>query len=142
MEQSRNITIFNILGTFFSEYFSDFHWGFFPNILGISQGNVPQIFLEHIFARWVVTSISDQYKTPLGLKLRRHYKVFATSLCPLGRMPISLSSFFPRAARLWNSLHVECFPLSHDLNGFKSRHNRHFSPVRSFETTLLYALIF
>ena len=25
---------------------------------------------------------------------------------------------FPRTARLWNSLPIECFPLTYDLNGF------------------------
>ena len=29
------------------------------------------------------------------------------------------NSFFPRTARLWNSLPKECFPLSYGLNGFK-----------------------
>ena len=33
--------------------------------------------------------------------------------------------FFPRTARLWNSLPIECFPLAYDLNGCKSRINRH-----------------
>ena len=34
--------------------------------------------------------------------------------------------FFPRTARLWNSLPKECFPLTYDLSGFKSRiNNRH-----------------
>ena len=44
-----------------SEYSPEFHWEFFRNILGISYGNVPQIFYEHIFARWV---------TPLDLVLK------------------------------------------------------------------------
>ena len=30
------------------------------------------------------------------------------------------NSFFPRTARLWNSLPIECFPLTYDLSGFKS----------------------
>ena len=30
-----------------------------------------------------------------------------------------LSSCFPRSAILWNSLSIECFPLTYDLNGFK-----------------------
>ena len=34
-------------------------------------------------------------------------------------------------ARLWNSLSIECFPFTCDLNGFKSRINRHLS-VGSF----------
>ena len=33
---------------------------------------------------------------------------------------IFVNSFFPRTARLWNSLPIECFPLTYDLNGFRS----------------------
>ena len=39
---------------------------------------------------------------------------------------------FPRLARLWNSLPIEGFPLTYDLNGFKSRINRHLLTVVSF----------
>ena len=42
---------------------------------------------------------------------------------------VYVNSFFPRTARLWNSLPIECFPLTYDLNGFKSRINRHFLTV-------------
>ena len=38
---------------------------------------------------------------------------------------VYVSSFFPRRARLWNSLPLECFPLTSDLSGLKSRINRH-----------------
>ena len=38
---------------------------------------------------------------------------------------VYINSFFPHTARLWNSLPIECFPLTYDLNGFKSRINRH-----------------
>ena len=31
---------------------------------------------------------------------------------------VYVNSFFPRTARLWNSLPIECFPLTYDLNGF------------------------
>ena len=27
-------------------------------------------------------------------------------------------SFFPRVAKLWNSVPIECFPLTYDLGGF------------------------
>ena len=45
---------------------------------------------------------------------------------------VCVNSFFPRTARLWNSLPIECFPLSYDLNGFKSRINRYLLTVGSF----------
>ena len=41
-------------------------------------------------------------------------------------------SFFPRTAKLWNSLPIECFPLTYDLSGFKFRINRHLLTVGSF----------
>ena len=37
---------------------------------------------------------------------------------------VYVNSFFPRTARLWNSLSIECFPLTYNLNGFKSKINR------------------
>ena len=39
---------------------------------------------------------------------------------------VYVNSVFPRTARLWNSLPIKCFPLTYDLNGFKSRINRYF----------------
>ena len=44
---------------------------------------------------------------------------------------VYVNSFFPRTARLWNSLPVECFPLTYDLNDFKSRINRNLLTVVS-----------
>ena len=43
-----------------------------------------------------------------------------------------LNSFFPRTARLRNCLPVECFHLTYDLNGVKSRIIRHLLSVGSF----------
>ena len=37
---------------------------------------------------------------------------------------VYVNSFFPRTAKLWNSLPIECFPLTYGLSGFKSRINR------------------
>ena len=34
------------------------------------------------------------------------------------------NSFFPRTARPWNSVPIECFPLTYDLSTFKPRINR------------------
>ena len=38
---------------------------------------------------------------------------------------VYVNSFFLRTARLRNSLPLECFPLTYDLSGFKSRINKH-----------------
>ena len=45
---------------------------------------------------------------------------------------VYVNSFFPRTARLWNSLPRECFSLTYDLIGFKSRINRYLLTVGSF----------
>ena len=45
---------------------------------------------------------------------------------------VYVNSFFPRTARLRNSLPIECFPLIYDLNGFKCRIDRQPLTVGSF----------
>ena len=45
---------------------------------------------------------------------------------------VYVNSFFPCTAKLWNSLPIECFPLTYDFTGFKSRINRHLITVGSF----------
>ena len=49
-----------------------------------------------------------------------------------------INSFFPRTARFWNSWPAEFFPLTYDINGFKSRFNRHLFSLGSFYTVFLY----
>ena len=45
---------------------------------------------------------------------------------------VYVNSFFPCAARLRNSPPIECFLLTYNLNGFKSRINRHLLTLGSF----------
>ena len=45
---------------------------------------------------------------------------------------VYVNSFFPCTARPWNNLPIECFPLTYDLNGFKSRIKRHLLTIGSF----------
>ena len=40
-----------------------------------------------------------------------------------------LIAFFPRTAKLWNSLPGECFPLTYNLNRFKANVNRHLKSL-------------
>ena len=44
---------------------------------------------------------------------------------------MSMSSFFPHTARLWNSLPIEFFSLTYNLCDFKSRINRYLLTVGS-----------
>ena len=44
---------------------------------------------------------------------------------------VYVNSFFPCTARLWNSLPIECFPLTYNLHGCRTRINRHLLTVDS-----------
>ena len=99
-------------------------------------GNVPRLklFYRYYFGRW---SSELAQMVPLPFSEGR-------STCYSDRLPdfsvaiprcykdVYVNSFFPRTARLWNSLHIECFPLTYDLSGFKSRINRHLLTLCSF----------
>ena len=43
-----------------------------------------------------------------------------------------VNSFFHSTARAWNSLPLECFPLTYDFSGFKSRINGRLLTIDSF----------
>ena len=45
---------------------------------------------------------------------------------------VYVNSFFPHTVRPWNYLLIECFLLTHDQSGFKSRIYRHVLTVSSF----------
>ena len=53
---------------------------------------------------------------------------------------VYVKSFFPRTARLWNSLLIEYFPLTGELSGFKSTINAHH--VADFLYTLIFIYFF
>ena len=52
------------------------------------------------------------------------------------------NSFFPHTASLWNSLPIECFCMTYNLNRFKSRINKYLLTIVSLYRYFLYALIF
>ena len=56
---------------------------------------------------------------------------FLSPFLDVTRMSMSTVSFLAQLG-LWNSLAIECFPLTYNLNGFKSRINRHLLTVGSF----------
>ena len=95
---------------------------------------------------FVLSSILFIYLN-IRLKIRWIYSVdlfllFILKMISWKRIPrcykdAYVNSFFPRIAlkftnRLWKSLPIECCPLTYDLNGFKSRINRHHFTVGYF----------
>ena len=56
---------------------------------------------------------------------------FSVTICRCYK-DVYVNSFFPWTARPWNSLPIECFPLTYDLSGFKCRINRYLLTVGSF----------
>ena len=70
------------------------------------------------FSRWRSTRYSDGLHD-FSVTIPRYYK------------DVYVKSFFPCTAKLWNSLPIECVPLTYDLSGFKSRINRHLLTVGS-----------
>ena len=71
------------------------------------------------FSRWRSTRYSDRLHD-FSVTIPRCYK------------NVYVNSFFSRTARLWNSLAIECFPLTYGLSGFKSRINIYLLTVGSF----------
>ena len=116
--------------------------------------------LEHLAHRWIATSLSLFYRYYFGrcsyelaqlvpfpfcwersIRYSDRLHDFSVTI-PRYYKDVYVNSFFPHAARLWNSLPIECFPLTYDLNGFKSRINRHLLAIGSFRRDFLDALIF
>ena len=108
--------------------------------------------------RKISKSLTKTFKTLLSLSYRYYFGGCSSELSQLVPLPFSLersicyfdrlhdfsftiprcykdvyvNSFFLCTVRPWNFLPIECFPLTYNLNGFKSRINRHLLTVDSF----------
>ena len=76
-------------------------------------------YQRHELAQLVPLSYSRGRSTRYSDRLQH----FSVSI-PRSYKDVYVNSFFPRTARFWNPLPIECFPLTYDLGGFKSRINR------------------
>ena len=56
---------------------------------------------------------------------------FSVTICKFYK-DVYVNCFFPHTVRLWNFLLLFCFHLNYDLNGFKSKINRHLFNCRFF----------
>ena len=92
------------------------------------------LFYRHYFGR-CSSELAQLVPLPFSLGRSTRYSDrlhdFSVTI-PRCYKDVYVNSFFPRTAELWNSLPIECFPLTYDLSGFKSKINRHLLTVGSF----------
>ena len=101
------------------------HWG---NVTGLS------LLYKYYFGR---CSSEVAQLVPLLISRGRSTRYFSrlhdfSVIIPRCHKDVYVNSFFPCTARLWNSLCIEWISLTFNLNGFKSRINRHLLTVGSF----------
>ena len=92
------------------------------------------LFYRYYFGR-CSSELSQLVSLPFSRGRSTHYSDRLHNffvIIPRCYKDVYVGSFFPHTTRLWNSLPVECFPLTYNLNGFKSRINRHLLTVGSF----------
>ena len=84
------------------------------------------LFCMYYFGR-CSSELAQLFPLPFFLGRSTHYSdrlhEFSV-IIPRCYKDVYVNSFFPRTARLWNSLPLECFPLTYNLSSFKSRINR------------------
>ena len=92
------------------------------------------LFFMYYFGRWS-SELAQLVPLPFSrgrstrYSDRQHDSSVTISRC---YKDVYVNSLFPRTARAWNSLLIECFPLTYDLSGFKPRINKHLLTVGSF----------
>ena len=92
------------------------------------------LFYRYYFGRCSL-ELAELVPLPFSRERSTHYSDrlhdFSVTI-PKCYKDVYVNSFFPRMAKLWNFLPIECFSLTYDLSGFKSRINRHLLTVGSF----------
>ena len=91
------------------------------------------LFYRYYFGR-CYSELAQLISLPFSRGKATHYSdrlhVFSVTI-PRYYKNVYVNSFFARTARVWNSLPIECFPLTYNPNGFKARNNRHLLTVGS-----------
>ena len=81
------------------------------------------LFYRHYFGR-CSSELAELVPLPYSRERSTHYSErlhdFSVTI-PRCYKDVYVNSFFPRTATLWNSLPIECFPLTYDLSSFKCK---------------------
>ena len=110
----------------------------FPSCLSSALDNCRNVASLSLFYRYYFGRCSSELAQLVPLPFSRGRSTrysdrlhdFSVTI-PRCYKDVYVNSFFPRKARLLNSLPIECFPLTYDLSGFMSRINRHLLTVGS-----------
>ena len=114
-----------------------------------SKQQVFAIFLQLLLNLWLIVEMWPAWVFSIGITLVDDWlnwfhflflevgllviqidcRNFLSPFLDVTRMPMSTVSVLSQL--LWNSLPIECFPLTCDLKGFKFRINKHLSSVGS-----------
>ena len=81
------------------------------------------LFYRYYFGRWSsepTQLVPLPYSQGMSTRYSDRFHDFSVTT-PRCYKDVYVNSFFPRTARLWNSLYIEYFHLTYDLSGFKSR---------------------
>ena len=112
----------------------------------LSMHIIQKVFATGLFYRyyfdWCSSELAELVSLPCSWGRSNSYsdRLHDFSLTiPTCYKDVYVNSFFPLTARIWNSLPIDCFPLTYDLNNFESRVYRHLLSICSVETVLLFA---
>ena len=104
-----------------------------PNAFLLYKTSV-NLFYRYYFGR-CSSELAQLVSLPYSRGRSTRYSDILHDFCvtiPRCYKDVYVNSFLPRTTRLWNSLPIECFPLTYDLSGFKFRINRYLLTVGSF----------
>ena len=134
----QEISSFNMLGLTF---FSKLDWGSY--IIFVAKTTSKKLealirsmkfFCSYYFGRRsaeLVELVPFPYSRGKATRCSNRLHDFSVTI-PRSYKDVYVNSFFPPTARFWNSLPIECFPLTYDLSGCKSRINRLLLTVGSY----------
>ena len=88
------------------------------------------LFYRYYFSRCSSELVPLPYSRGKSTRYSDRLHDFSVTI-PRCYKDVYVNSFFPRTARLWNYLPIECFPLTYDRSGFKCRINRYLFTVGS-----------
>ena len=104
----------------------------------------PLVILTYLF--YLLCKPMDWFLYDNGLRNERVHRLNGFSVTIPCYKDAYVNNLFLRTARFWHSLPAEYFPLTYDLNGCKSKVNRHLNfgfflnsfPIYAFHLSFLF----